>query len=169
MKTPHLFPCVLVAGALILGGCSSEQQSNNSPTPSATKTNSSPSSTSATKESKAPRPSPSAPSLTQPSPSPQILPSNAPQADSADDVAPPNQGYQSSYPSGVPPKKDPSQIPFANGGTCPAYKCGYGTNAKGNPNPSSGELQTLDGCNAGYITDQSLCNAVRNKANQYGW
>lgn len=64
---------------------------------------------------------------------------------------------------------DPSQIPYANGGTCPAYKCGYGTDENGNPNPSSGELQTLDGCDEGYITDQSLCGAVRNKADQYGW
>lgn len=37
---------------------------------------------------------------------------------------------------------DLSQIPFANGGTCPAYKCGYGTDENGVPNPSSGEIQS---------------------------
>lgn len=28
--------------------------------------------------------------------------------------------------------QDLSNIPYANGGTCPAYKCGYGTDAEGN-------------------------------------
>lgn len=55
---------------------------------------------------------------------------------------------------------DPSNIPFADGGTCPAYKCGYGTNDQGQPNPSSGEIQTLHGCQEGYITDAELCGAV---------
>lgn len=64
---------------------------------------------------------------------------------------------------------DPSEIPYAEGGTCPAYQCGYGHDENGNPNPSSGELQTLHGCDEGYITDQSLCGAVQNKADQYGW
>ncbi|MCT1444311.1 hypothetical protein [Corynebacterium sanguinis] len=61
------------------------------------------------------------------------------------------------------------QIPIADGGTCPAYKCGYGHEANGNPNPTSGELQTMDGCSQGYITDQALCGAVAQKAEQYGW
>lgn len=64
---------------------------------------------------------------------------------------------------------DPSEIPYAEGGTCPAYQCGYGHDENGNPNPSSGELQTLHGCDEGYITDQNLCGAVQNKADQYGW
>lgn len=55
---------------------------------------------------------------------------------------------------------DPSNIPFADGGTCPAYRCGYGTNDQGQPNPSSGEIQTLHGCQEGYITDPDLCGAV---------
>ncbi|MGP6173361.1 hypothetical protein [Corynebacterium sp. A21] len=53
-----------------------------------------------------------------------------------------------------------ASIPFADGGTCPAYKCGYGTNDQGQRNPSSGEIQTLDGCQEGYITDPQLCEAV---------
>lgn len=53
-----------------------------------------------------------------------------------------------------------AQIPYADGGTCPAYKCGYGTNDQGQRNPSSGEIQTLHGCQDGYITDAELCGAV---------
>lgn len=64
---------------------------------------------------------------------------------------------------------DPETIPFANGGTCPAYKCGYGTDENGNPNPSSGELQLMDGCQQGYVDDPERCAAVLDKANQYGW
>lgn len=37
--------------------------------------------------------------------------------------------------------QDLSQIPMADGGTCPAALCGYGHDAYGNPNPSSGEIQ----------------------------
>lgn len=37
---------------------------------------------------------------------------------------------------------DPSNVPYADGGTCPAYKCGYGHDENGNPNPSSGEIQS---------------------------
>ncbi|SDL61673.1 hypothetical protein SAMN04488535_0171 [Corynebacterium mycetoides] len=61
------------------------------------------------------------------------------------------------------------EIPMADGGTCPAYKCGYGHDANRNPNPSSGELQTMHGCEQGYIDDQELCAAVAQKAEQYGW
>ncbi|MEJ6019117.1 hypothetical protein [Corynebacterium sp. H113] len=63
----------------------------------------------------------------------------------------------------------PDEIPIANGGTCPAAVCGYGTDEYGNPNPSSGELQTMHGCEAGYIDDPALCGAVQEKAEQYGW
>ncbi|AKK05258.1 hypothetical protein CMUST_04580 [Corynebacterium mustelae] len=55
---------------------------------------------------------------------------------------------------------DLSQIPIADGGTCPAYLCGYGTDENGNPNPSSGEIQGLDGCENGYITDEEYCAAI---------
>lgn len=54
---------------------------------------------------------------------------------------------------------DPSKVPFADGGTCPAYKCGYGHDEHGNPNPSSGELQFQYGCEQGYI-DPSECAAA---------
>lgn len=30
---------------------------------------------------------------------------------------------------------DPSKVPFADGGTCPAYKCGYGHDEKRQPQP----------------------------------
>lgn len=52
---------------------------------------------------------------------------------------------------------------------CPNYLCGYGVDANGNPNPTSGEIQTMDGCEQGYITDPSLCSAVAQRAEQYGW
>lgn len=55
---------------------------------------------------------------------------------------------------------DPNSIPYADGGTCPAYQCGYGHNSEGARNPSSGEIQTYNGCQEGYITDQELCSAV---------
>ncbi|AJE67484.1 hypothetical protein SB89_07990 [Corynebacterium glutamicum] len=56
--------------------------------------------------------------------------------------------------------QDLSQIPIADGGTCPAYLCGYGTNDQGERNPTSGEIQSLHGCQEGYISDQELCDAV---------
>lgn len=43
---------------------------------------------------------------------------------------------------------------------CPAAICGYGHNDQGERNPSSGEIQTLHGCQEGYITDPELCAAV---------
>jgi len=55
---------------------------------------------------------------------------------------------------------DPATIPYADGGTCPAALCGYGYDENGNPNPSSGEIQTQGGCEEGYITDPELCAAV---------
>lgn len=55
---------------------------------------------------------------------------------------------------------DPSTVPYAEGGTCPAAICGYGTNDQGQRNPTSGEIQTLHGCQEGYITDAELCDAV---------
>lgn len=54
---------------------------------------------------------------------------------------------------------DPSKVPYADGGTCPAYKCGYGHDENGNPNPSSGELQFQYGCEQGYI-DPAECAAA---------
>lgn len=80
-----------------------------------------------------------------------------------------NLGGDPSYDSRFPGGQDLSNIPVADGGTCPAAICGYGTDANGNPNPSSGELQAIHGCAEGYITDASLCDAVNTKAEQYGW
>lgn len=57
-------------------------------------------------------------------------------------------------------EQDPGQVAIADGGTCPAYLCGYGTNDQGQRNPSSGEIQTLHGCQDGYINDPELCGAV---------
>ena len=51
-------------------------------------------------------------------------------------------------------------VAFADGGTCAGYKCGYGHNSDGDRNPTSGEIQTLHGCQDGYITDPELCGAV---------
>lgn len=54
---------------------------------------------------------------------------------------------------------DPSKVPFANGGTCPAAECGYGTDPDGTPNRSSGEIQFEHGCREGYI-DPEQCSAA---------
>ena len=37
---------------------------------------------------------------------------------------------------------NPATIPYADGGTCPAYKCGYGHDENGAPNPSNSEIQS---------------------------
>lgn len=37
---------------------------------------------------------------------------------------------------------DPNSIPYADGGTCPAYLCGYGTDENGNPRPNNTEIQS---------------------------
>lgn len=50
--------------------------------------------------------------------------------------------------------------PYDDGEHCAAAICGYGTNSQGQPNPTSGELQTLHGCQEGYIDDPELCAAV---------
>ena len=73
--------------------------------------------------------------------------------------------YDEIYPGGYPA----DEVPFADGGTCAAAICGYGHDENGNPNPSSGELQTMHGCEEGYITDVELCGRVFDKAAQYGW
>lgn len=54
----------------------------------------------------------------------------------------------------------PENVAFADGGTCAGAICGYGHNSQGERNPTSGELQTLHGCQEGYITDPELCAAV---------
>lgn len=51
-------------------------------------------------------------------------------------------------------------VPIAEGGTCPAAICGYGHDAEGNRNPSSGEIQGRDGCQQGYINDPEYCAAI---------
>lgn len=54
----------------------------------------------------------------------------------------------------------PVQAPNGPSAECPAYLCGYGNDANGNRNKSSGEIQTQYGCEQGYITDPQLCGAV---------
>lgn len=52
------------------------------------------------------------------------------------------------------PGPDPATIPYADGGTCPAYKCGYGHDASGNPNPSNSEIQSWwSDCTAGNTAE----------------
>ena len=68
-------------------------------------------------------------------------------------------GPEAARPATITPP-DPATIPFADGGTCAAAICGYGHNQYGQRNPSSGEIQTLHGCQDGYITDTELCSAV---------
>ena len=60
----------------------------------------------------------------------------------------------------MPAPQDLSNVPYADGGTCAAAICGYGHDENGNPNKSSGEIQTEYGCEQGYITDPALCGAV---------
>lgn len=54
-------------------------------------------------------------------------------------------------------------LPAPNTTGCdgPAAICGYGVDENGNRNPTSGEIQTVDGCEKGYITDPELCAAAR--------
>lgn len=54
----------------------------------------------------------------------------------------------------------PVQAPNGPSAECPAYLCGYGNDANGNRNKSSGEIQTQYGCEQGYITDPQVCGAV---------
>lgn len=55
---------------------------------------------------------------------------------------------------------DPATVPIPDGGTCPAYLCGYGHDAEGNPNPSSGEIQGRTMCQDGTIQDPEYCAAI---------
>ena len=54
----------------------------------------------------------------------------------------------------------PVQAPNGPSAECPAYLCGYGNDANGNRNKSSGEIQTQYGCEQGYITDPQICGAA---------
>ncbi|MFW9238817.1 hypothetical protein [Corynebacterium striatum] len=57
------------------------------------------------------------------------------------------------------PGSDPATIPYADGGTCPAYKCGYGHDASGNPNPSNSEIQSWwSDCTATNTTEYCRAN-----------
>ncbi|WIM70184.1 hypothetical protein [Corynebacterium suedekumii] len=69
-------------------------------------------------------------------------------------------GPAAAIPAGEETPQDLSNAPYADGGTCAAAICGYGTNDQGQHNPTSGEIQTLHGCQDGYITDPELCAAV---------
>lgn len=42
----------------------------------------------------------------------------------------------------------------------PAAVCGYGYDESGKRNPTSGEIQTHNGCQEGYINDPELCAAA---------
>lgn len=54
---------------------------------------------------------------------------------------------------------DPATIPYADGGTCPAYKCGYGHDENGNPNPSNSEIQSWwSDCTATNSTEYCRAN-----------
>lgn len=39
------------------------------------------------------------------------------------------------------PGPNPATVPYAEGGTCPTYLCGYGHDENGNPRPSNTEIQ----------------------------
>lgn len=57
------------------------------------------------------------------------------------------------------PGPDPETIHYADGGTCPAYKCGYGHDASGNPNPSNSEIQSWwSDCIAGNTAEYCRAN-----------
>lgn len=54
---------------------------------------------------------------------------------------------------------DPATIPYADGGTCPAYQCGYGHDENGNPNPSNSEIQSWwSDCTATNTTEYCRAN-----------
>lgn len=72
---------------------------------------------------------------------------------------------------------DPSQCgqwqgdaSYANGDSCAAAICGYGYDAYGNPNPSSGEIQGRHMCQEGKIDDPEYCAAIEEVfANNVDW
>lgn len=53
-----------------------------------------------------------------------------------------NLGGDPSYDQMFPGGRPAHEVPYADGGTCPAYLCGYGTDDAGNPNPTNGEIQS---------------------------
>lgn len=57
------------------------------------------------------------------------------------------------------PDPDPATIPYADGGTCPAYKCGYGHDENGNFRPDNTEIQSWWGeCIANNTTEYCRAN-----------
>lgn len=170
-------PLLPLAAAIVLSlaGCSSDGPTSSEPdaTTTASPATTTPSSPSTTAE----------PTTFEPAPAPAVAPNTATRSI----WAPPGQGVQcpgtdafvwdfaDCNPSnGVidpnefnriveqqqnqPPAHD--GVAVADGGTCPAYLCGYGHDDQGNRNPTSGEIQTQHGCEQGYITDVDLCTAV---------
>lgn len=172
------------AAVLSLSGCSDSEPAPSGPegssTPATTTT------TQSTTSSTITSPATSESATSETAPAPAVVPDNAGTSATRSIWAPPGQGIQcpgtdafvwdfaDCNPSnGV---IDPNEfnrmveqqnqqpahdgVPIADGGTCPAYLCGYGHDEQGNRNPSSGEIQTQHGCEQGYITDVELCAAV---------
>lgn len=175
----------LAAGVILsLASCSADDPAPSEPegatTPATTTT------TQSTTSSPSTSPTTSEPTTSETAPAPAVVPDNAGTSATRSIWAPPGQGiqcpgtdafvwdYADCNPSnGVidpdefygmygPQNQQPEHdgVPIADGGTCPAYLCGYGHDEQGNRNPSSGEIQTQHGCEQGYITDVELCAAV---------
>lgn len=154
---------VIAALPLALAGCNSNGDATSPPTSTSSTTSPTTSSSSAQASSS----TAGTPTTTMEMASPTAIPkqtANPPEA-----AQPTPDVEQTAVDDGAGEAVNPATVPFANGGTCAAAECGYGTDDNGKPNPSSGELQTLHGCEEGYITDAALCEAVRAKAEQYGW
>ncbi|WP_133258543.1 hypothetical protein [Corynebacterium heidelbergense] len=73
--------------------------------------------------------------------------------------------------AGNQPQNQKAPAENSNSEQCvgPAAVCGYGIGPNGKPNPSSGELQLLHGCQEGYVQDPARCAQVQDKANENGW
>lgn len=158
---------VIAALPLALAGCNGNGDATSPSTSTSSSTSSTTSHTTSSSSAQASPSTAATPTTAMEMASPTAVPeqtANPPEA-----AQPTPDVEQTAVNDGAGEAVNPATVPFANGGTCAAAECGYGTDDNGNPNPSSGELQTLYGCEEGYITDAALCEAVRAKAEQYGW
>ena len=161
--------------ALALAGCSTtgedEATVSNTPAPATSNTTSSHTSSSATSSPDSSTSETEEPAETQPAVEENASAAAEPQiASCATDpmlyqpgttwFTDGTSGWTQTCADQMPAPQDLSTVPYADGGTCAAAICGYGHDENGNPNKSSGEIQTQDGCEQGYITDPELCAAV---------